>query len=284
MAQLDFYRYGEDAITSNCTATVKGKKSSVVGNVTYVCWLDCGGDPPATDSCPDEEDCCIETVNGTVTQDNTPPPGIDWWPETWAIAKYFIDKVDISKPFTTGSIDVAVNSTIGPLYVDGDLDLYTSIDGASASLAGVIYVTGDLTMGGAHPFTLNLSDQVIFVENKNAIFGELPINKADAEVLIEGGAKSGCTLTGSGTIFAIGDIWFQPNMSTSPQDFTFIMSLEGWVHIQPNGDFYGSIAGQDVDLWPNLYIERTDSLDLWDTFPDTDVSIIKILTYDIIDQ
>jgi hypothetical protein len=253
MASLDFYRYGEDVITTNCSATIRGQKSSVVGNVTYVCWVDCGADPSETDLCPVEgEDCCKETVTGNVSQDNTLPPGIDWWPETWAIAQYFKDQVDISKPFSGGTIDVAVNSTIGPLYVDGNLDIYTSVDGASASLAGVVYVTGDLTMTGTaiSTFTINLSDQVIFVENEGADIGGGP-NTASAEVLID----SDCTLTGSG------------------------------VHLQPLGDFYGSIAGQlEVDLWPNLYIERTDGTDLWNTLPDIDVNLMKIITYDIIDQ
>jgi len=278
MASLDFYRYGEDAITSNCSATIRGQKSSVEGNVTYVCWLDCGGDPPATDSCPgDGEDCCGETVNGTVTQDNTPPPGIDWWPETWAITEYFSDLaeeedvVHIDGDFEIDLVDPS-NASIGPLYVEGDLLITSSSKEIEhTTLNGIVYVNGDLTIKGAKDFTLDLNDQVIFVEGNGDNAYDIDIDQQ-------------CIFDGSGAIITIGDIWFLPQLSTNSDDFVFLMSLEGLVHIQPLGDFYGSIAGQDVELWPNLYIERTDSEDFWNTLPDTDVSIIKILTYDIIDQ
>ncbi len=206
--------------------------------------------------------------------------GIDWWPETWALAEYFRDQVDISKPFTMDFIDVSVNSTIGPLYRDGDLEIKSSVNGVSASLAGVVYVTGDLTIDGNRAFTLNLSDQVIFVENKDADIGD-SIGKGQADVLI----NDYCTLSGSGAIFAIGDIWFMPKLITSPQDFTFIMSIEGWLNMQPSGSFYGSVAGNlAVDVSPNNYIERTSGDDFWNTFYDPDPVILKILTYDIIDR
>jgi hypothetical protein len=265
---LDFWEFGKDAITSNCSVKILGDKGFVHGNVSYVCSIDC---QPASKSC---------AVNGTIN-----PPfedGIPWWPETWAIAQYFKDQVDVSKPFKKGFIDVAVNSTIGPLYVDGDLDIYTSVGGASASLEGIVYITGELSMvgGGSSPFSLNLNDQVIFVENEGATVGD-SVGGGHAEVSID----SDCTLTGSGAIFAIGDIWFQPKLLTSPQDFMFIMSLEGWVNMQPSGEFYGSIAGHtEVEVSPSSDITRTEGDDFWNKFLDPEPVILKILTYDINDR
>ena len=263
---IEFWEFGKDAITSNCDVTILGEKGLVQGNVSYVCSIAC---KPTSKPC---------AVNGTIN-----PPfegGIPWWPETWALTKYFKDQVDGLKPFTVGVIDVAVNSTIGPLYVEGDLEIKSSVKGASASLEGVVYVTGDLIIDGNRAFTLNLSNQVIFVENKDADIG-YPIGTGQADVLI----NDYCTLSGSGAIFAIGDIWFTPKLITSAQDFTFIMSIEGWLNMQPSGSFYGSVAGNlAVDVSPNNNITRTSGDDFWNTFYDPDPVILKILTYDIVDR
>ena len=94
-----------------------------------------------------------------------------------------------------------------------------------------------------------------------------------------------CIIEGSGAIFAIGSIHFQPSIDTGEDDFLFIMSIEGGTHLQPNGDFYGSVAGHDyVEVWPGNNIIHNDSDILWNQFPDDDVVVTKILTYDIIDQ
>ena len=278
MAPLDFYRYGEDAITSNCSATIRGQKSSVQGNVTYVCWLDCGADPPATNDCPnDGEDCCTETVNGTVRQDTTPPPGIDWWPETWAMVEYFSDMAeDQDAVHVDGDYEIDMvnpaNANLGPLYVEGDLLITSSSKNIEhTTLNGILYVAGDLTIQGAKDFTLDLNDQVIFVEGNGENAYDIYIDQQ-------------CDIEGSGAIITIGDIYFEPKMSTSEDDFVFLMSMEGLLLVQPTGVFYGSMAGQDVQLQPNLSVERTDSADFWGTFPDIDVNMMKIITYDIIDR
>ena len=266
---IKFWEFGKDAITSNCDVKILGTKGNVNGDVSYVCDITCNPDPCA--------------VNGTIN-----PPfidGIPWWPETWAIAQYFKDQVDVSKPFTEDYIDVAVNSTIGPLYRDGDLTIYSSNKKVpvSANLNGVVYVTGDLNIGGTtgvtRDFTLNLSDQVIFVENENAIIGD-SIGAGHEDVLI----NDYCTFTGSGAIFAIGDIWFAPKIETSPEDFMFVMSLEGWLNMQPAGTYYGSVAGNlQVDVSPQNEITRTEGGDdFWNTFFDPEPVISKILTYDIV--
>ena len=283
---IKFWEFGKDAITSNCSVTIqKGSDPMINGSVTYVCAgeLKCPGDP----------DCHIVPP----FEAHQDPNGIDWWPETWAIQEYFKDQVE-DAVHITGDVIIDITdpsyAPLGPLYVDGDLELYSSVEYASTSLAGVVYVTGDLTITDNTRYTLNLNDQVIFVENEDAIIGEdiSDVSRGNADVLIEsevhpttGEWKKGCAFAGSGAIFAIGDIWFQPKMSTSPDEFLFVMSLEGWINIQPGGNFYGSIAGNvHVDVNPNSQITRTEGGDLWDTFFDPEPVISKILTYDIIDR
>ena len=53
----------------------------------------------------------------------------------------------------------------------------------------------------------------------------------------------------------IGDINFQPKMASiddpDEDDLIFVMSVEGTVNFQPNGDFHGSVAGNvEVNLQP----------------------------------
>jgi len=277
---LEFYRFGDDAITSNCSVDIGnpgGHGNPVQGNVTYVCDVECDLDPNATNECPDDGvNCCEQSVNGTVRQDNTPPPGIDWWPATWAIKDYFKDQVDVSNPFTGGVIDISVNSTIGPLYVEGDLEIMSSNKDAIVKLNGTLYVTGTLSIGptGGKDFTLDLNDQGIFVESN----AENP----PKEAVVIGGK---CVIEGSGAIFAIGDIVFKPFLSSGSSDFVLIMSLEGGVHLEPGSSFYGSVVGNDeVYVAPNNEIVHTDSELWWGNLSEPDVIVGKILTYDIKDR
>ena len=67
------------------------------------------------------------------------------------------------------------------------------------------------------------------------------------------------TFTGSGCVIAKGDIDFKPKMSSSPEDFVFVMSEEGTVHFEPQGDFYGSLAGNvEISLWPGNTLTLTE--------------------------
>jgi len=278
-APLEFYRFGDDAITSNCSVVLQptgGQGDIVQGNVTYVCDVYCSDDPNKKRECPDDGDeCCKQSVNGTVRQDTELPPGIDWWPDTSLLTKYFKDQVDISKSFNASVLDVPVASIIGPLYRDGDLEIMSSV-GAEATLNGTIYVTGKLSIGGSGgaDFTLNLNGQSIFVESNS--------EKPPKEALILG---TKCTIEGSGAIFAIGDILFKPFLSTDSNDFVLIMSLEGGVDLQPGSDFYGSVVGNDdVYVSPNNALVHTDSELWWGNLPYPDVIVTKILTYDIVDR
>ncbi|MBA7702872.1 hypothetical protein ES703_111647 [subsurface metagenome] len=107
-------------------------------------------------------------------------------------------------------------------------------------LGGTIYVTGDLNFaqpGTPKAYTIDLDYNTIFVEGS--------ITFPSQRVSIKG----------SGCIIAIGDINFQPVMEANPGDFVFVCSLTGTVNFQPQGDFYGSIAGDvEVNLQPDSTI------------------------------
>jgi len=166
----------------------------------------------------------------------------------WPTADQFIDRylgqVNTSQPYSSDTIDVNNTHTIGPLYRNGDLMITNSgTAGDSITLNapnGTIYVTGKLQIGTSNKaFTLNLNGQTIFVQNAST----------EPQSAIEIGGK--CSITGSGCIIAVGDIYFAPGGSSNPGDFVFIMSIGGKVRFQPLGAFYGSIAGDViVELWP----------------------------------
>ena len=268
ITSLDLYRLSEDVITSNCSIDIRVFRGQVQGNVTYVCDVYCMGDPPTTNTCPyDGEDCCAQTINGTVIWD---PDGVDWWPETWAMVKYFSSLAeDQGAVHLTGDVEIDLvdpsNINLGPLYVEGDLDITSSVNDAHTALNGTVYVSGHLTVGGPKDFTLDLNDQIIFVEcNDESPQGAIRIDNQ-------------CTIEGTGAIIAIGDSFLEPKLTTGPDDFIFIMSVEGGISLQTMGDFYGSIAGNDyVDVWPGNNIIHTDGDDFWNTFPATTLISIRI--------
>ena len=149
------------------------------------------------------------------------------------------------------NIDVAVTPVIGPGYTNANLDILSTVDDASATLEGTVYVQGNLNVGKTNQdFTLDLGGKTLFAE------GDIDI-----------GGKT--TITGSGCIIAIGDVNFMPNIDGNPDEFMFVMSVGGGVNFQPNGDFYGSIAGTqdkkvEINLQPGSTITYTFPEDLGD--------------------
>jgi len=175
--------------------------------------------------------------NGTIDGNTTALEEIKNWPTAEEFSSFYWEDVKDLEPFADSIIDVADTPSIGPLYRPGDLDIKSTVSLANATLNGTVYVTGDLLIGGPKDFTLNLNGQTIFVEGS----------------ITFGGA---CTLAGSGCIIAVGDIYFAPNMDSNPDDFVFVMSIDGTVQLQPSGDFYGALAGDvEVTIQPNCTLE-----------------------------
>ena len=228
------------------------------------------------------------SVNGTVSGPYDP----DKWPFDqdfravyWPQAENATLPVD---PCGNDTLDVAVNSTFGPGFHDGNLYIKSSSnDVITATLNGTVYIRGDdakLYIGagiGSKEFYLDLNYQTIYVEgrshnlstpNKNALYVDKSVH-----------------LIGSGAIIAEGNIDFHPTMDlTTKDDFIFVMSLYGGVQFFPNGMVYGSVAGRDVYLGSGTVLTHTDA----PTDPDTGESLlnfptdavecaVKILTWDI---
>ena len=217
----------DNAITSDGDVTIKG---DVVGNVTASGTVD--GE---------------ENVTGTVTEGAT----IDNWPSAEDFSTYYGADVDKDNPYPSDFIDLdGVPTSIGPLYVDGDLSIYNSSNTeATLTLTGTLYIVGKAEIGKSpKDFTLDLNGNTIYIESN-----------------LTGGGASGtalwigenCEIVGSGCIIAIGDIYFAPKGDVgSGSDFVFVMSVTGTTTLNPGGSFFGSIAGAaDVTLQPGCYLE-----------------------------
>ena len=207
------------------------------------------------------------TTNGTVTimpgseveggiEDNP-----DYWPTAEQLSAYFLAQVDDSQPFLDNTIDVKYTHNIGPLYRDGSLTIKsTSSEEETATLNGTVYVTDDLTI--LPGWTLNLNDQTIYVEGSIT--------------------KLQCTIIGSGSIIAVGDIDFSPNISSEGDDFVLLMSVEGTVTFYPGDTFYGSVAGDVwVTLQPGTTLTWVDPEGVGFELPSGGLAELDIRTYTI---
>jgi hypothetical protein len=187
-----------------------------------------------------------ERVNGDID----PPLTEDEWP--FSVADVLSDLYGGQSGYPdnnyklTNPLDVKPppdSQPIGPGWWSGNLEIKNSEnDPATASLMGTVYVPGNnstLEIGKVGPgdFTLNLNYRTIYCEGEQTQPNKYAINI--------GGQ---CTITGSGCIIAKGNIRFKPKATVgTPGDFIFIMSIGGKVELQPNGNFYGAVAG-DVSI------------------------------------
>ena len=174
--------------------------------------------------------------------------------------RYMATDADI---FTDEILYVENNVGIGPLYRDGKLEITNKGGYVYPFLDGIIYVNGDLELGTEQgDFTLNLSNQTIFAEGNIDVGGKV-------------------TITGSGSIIALGNIEFSPNMESGENDFIFILSIEGDVGLQPGGEFWGSVAANgQADVSPKNLVGHRDPNQGGFVFPGIE-PIFDIITYNI---
>ena len=173
------------------------------------------------------------------------------WPTAEILADWYIQDVEPGDPYPDGTIDPKDTHSAGPLYRNGDLEIRSTQNDSLLTLNGTIYVKGNLSTANNKTFTLDLNENVIFVE------GSIDMNTK-------------CTITGSGAIIAIGDINFAPNIESGEGDFLFVMSVEGTTTFQPNGDYSGSVAGNlEVQLQPGVTVTHIDPPDEFN-FPSLD--------------
>jgi len=163
----------------------------------------------------------------------------DPWPEPWELKEFCGEQVeDGIRYYSNTVIDIGgINTTLGPLYVDGELSILNSSNTpATLTLNGTIYATGQTEIGTTgKDFTLFLNGQTVFVSS----------NVTGNEYAITIGGK--CILQGPGAIVAIGDIEFKPKSQIGAEEGTgpiFVLSVIGTSYLQPGGHVYGSIAGK----------------------------------------
>ena len=201
-AALDFQYLLDSALSSYGDLTLK-PGVEIYGDVTYNGELDNKGD-----------------ILGNTTK------GVPSWPDEDDLKDLYYGDVEGQTPYGSSLIDIQQDETMGPLYREGSLSIYSSSSSTpTLTLGGTFYVTGDLDIGKINQdFVLDLNGQTIFSEQTIDIGGK-------------------CTVTGSGCIIALGNIFFSPQVQSGPDDFVFILSVNGNLQAQPGGDFYGAMAG-----------------------------------------
>ena len=202
----------------------------------------------------------IDLQGANVTPSEGEHAPLDYYSDPWPTAEeliefYLEDVEDGTHYYSDTIIDLAgIDMELGPLYVEGELTIHNSSNTpATLTLTGTIYSTEEtlICYGVAQnkPMTLDLNDQTIFVACNST---------GDGKEALKIGAK--CTAVGSGSIIAIGDIYFKPNTEAGVTDPIFVMSVSGTTSVQPNGDFYGSIAGSvEIELQPGTSINYPES-------------------------
>jgi hypothetical protein len=176
--------------------------------------------------------------------------GVTSWPDgNWLRAYYYAD-VDGEPPYISSLLNIEDDTYMGPFYREGALDIYSTNATATLTLTGTFYVTGNLDIGKtSQDFVLDLNGQTIFCEQTIDIGGK-------------------CTITGSGAVIALGDVYFAPQVQSGPDDFIFVMSVSGELQAQPHGDFYGAMAAADIQIQPGSAIKwRECSTDELAFFP-----------------
>ncbi|AQX73608.1 pilus assembly PilX family protein [Dehalococcoides mccartyi] len=164
------------------------------------------------------------------TGDNAPKAFYDGpWPGANELSAFYYVN---TTPYASATLNVANYPTGVPEILRlGTLDIVATAN-AVYTLEGDIYITGDTLIGmtGSN-FTLDLNGHSIYVKS----------NTAGNQYALRIGGK--CTLIGSGSIIAEGNIEFKPNLATSLSDYVFVLSVNGKTYMQPNGNFYGTLAG-----------------------------------------
>jgi len=206
----------DNAITSQDDVTIK-PNASVNGTVQFGGTLDNKG-----------------TING----DPPIPEPYGKWPTFEHLSTRYWNQVNNLTATTANTINIPAGTTQSNPYIVGPLRAEPSggtltIDGPGyIAFNGTIYVKGSLDFKPHSGQNIDLNNSTIFAEASIYTWPKI-------------------TLTGSGCIIAKEDITFHPSMEGNPDDFVFVLAIQGTVHFQPaHGTFYGSLAGNlNVNLW-----------------------------------
>jgi cytoskeletal protein CcmA (bactofilin family)/Flp pilus assembly pilin Flp len=216
----DLSGFLDNAITSNDDVTIR-PGSVVSGNISL---------PPDGDLNPPE----FVPENGQVNREEL------IWPTAKVMIDFYWPEVAHLTPVPDGyEINIPSGTTEGNPYVIESLSAAGSltIKGEGwVKIGGTIYVKGDLDFNANPIININLNQQTIFAE------GDIYLPPK-------------VSISGSGCIIAVGDVDYNPNISSGAEDFLLIMSVEGTVKLRPGSNFYGAIVGNvDVTLQPSMSI------------------------------
>jgi len=199
----------------------------------------------------------IDTKNADVNPpsgEHGPAPYYEGpWPTPEDLAQfYWPDVEDATHYYSDTTIDLeGIDKSLGPLYVDGTLEIENSINPeATLTLTGTLYITSDTLISPTKDLILDLNGHTIFAESSSV--------KPPKEALYIGGK---CTIIGPGVIIAVGDIHFEPKGDVGGnEEPVFILSVSGTTTLLPEGDFYGAIAGSVmVDLQPGTSLNYPEA-------------------------
>ncbi|AGG06814.1 MULTISPECIES: pilus assembly PilX N-terminal domain-containing protein [Dehalococcoides] len=219
----DIYRIESTSISSTETIKITAVVSDTYNNYTDI----------MNHVITSQGDYIIQGGQASVTPDTGDNAPIAFYDGPWPGANelsafYYVN----TTPYASATLNVANYPTGVPEILRlGTLDIVATAN-AVYTLEGDIYITGDTLIGmtGSN-FTLDLNGHSIYVKS----------NTAGNQYALRIGGK--CTLIGSGSIIAEGNIEFKPNLATSLSDYVFVLSVNGKTYMQPNGNFYGTLAG-----------------------------------------
>jgi hypothetical protein len=201
----------------------------------------------------------------------------DSWPELWELEEFYWDQVEDGTHYDSDTVIdiVGIDTELGPLYVDGTLQILNSSNTpATVTLDGTVYATGDTLIGqNGKDMTFALNGHTVFISSNTT---------GNQKALVVGGK---CVASGPGVFIAVGDIEFKPKSQIGEEEGggpIFILSIMGTTTLQPSGTVYGAIAGSI-----EVYVQQGDEPVI--TYPeggfgDEDLNFligVKVLDYSI---
>lgn len=167
-----------------------------------------------------------------------PPDGeliespITGWPTEELLDTYYSYLVNKDNPYTSSTIDVSNPLLSGPMYAQGAGNYVLT---GTGNLTGPLYVDGNLY--------IDANAEVSLDGNTIFITGDLQTHPNSY-------------LEGPGSLIALDDIVFSPNVAPS---YLLVMSISGEVDFQPSGDFVGAVGGNvDITMRPSSSITWQD--------------------------
>ncbi|MBE0481393.1 MAG: hypothetical protein IBX68_10505 [Dehalococcoidia bacterium] len=188
------------------------------------------------------------------------------WPDPGELADHYWPQVESAGPIPyTSPLTLTEESiTLGPGYIDGNLEIGGQ---GTVTLGGTLYVKGNLNVSG--PVRLELNGHTIYVE--------VSVDKIFQEV----------TISGPGAIIAEIDVHFLPHQDS--EEFIFVMSVDGRIKLNPQGSFFGSLAGiAEIEILAGYHLEwvpppEDENGDPAINFPGGACTTVRVLYYIIRD-